>query len=66
MNERPLSFEKKVLIKLAVGEENIIIDENDFYFCKKCNSLFNLYIDTVKDDYVVQCKGRCYQDDKIC
>jgi len=63
MSERPLSFEKKVLIKLAIGEENITIDENDFYFCKKCSSPFNFYIDHEKDDYVVQCKGECYKND---
>ena len=63
MNERPLSFEKKVLIKLAIGEDNIVIDENEFYFCKQCNSTFNIYIDEEKDDYVIQCKGRCYEID---
>ena len=66
MNERPLSFEKKVLIKLAIGEENIVIDENEFYFCKQCNSTLGIYINQEEDNYVVLCKGRCYQDDKIC
>ena len=61
MNERPLSFEKRILVTLFIGEDNIIVDEDNFIFCKQCNSPFNVYIDADKNDYVIQCKGRCYE-----
>jgi hypothetical protein len=61
MNERPLSFEKRILVTLVIGEENIVIDDDNFIFCKQCDSPFSVYMDTEKDEYVIVCKGRCFE-----